>query len=27
VQALNEGFVCRAFARDEQRPRYLFYRE
>ena len=27
VQALKEGFVCRAFARDEQRPRYLLYRE
>jgi predicted GNAT superfamily acetyltransferase len=27
VQALNEGFVCRSFKRDEQRPRYLFYRE
>lgn len=27
VQALNEGFVCRSFARDEHRPRYLFYRE
>jgi predicted GNAT superfamily acetyltransferase len=27
VQTLGEGFVCRAFARDDQRPRYLFYRE
>jgi len=27
VGALNEGFVCRGFARDEKRPRYLFYRE
>ena len=27
IQALNEGFVCRAFARDERRPSYLFYRE
>src|SRR5262252_1677727 len=27
VRALNEGLVCRGFARDEQRPRYLFYRE
>ncbi len=27
VQALNEGLVCRAFARDEQRPRYLLYRD
>ena len=25
LQALNEGLVCRAFARDDQRPRYLFY--
>src|SRR5215471_16576906 len=27
VRALNDGFVCRAFARDEQGPRYLFYPE
>jgi predicted GNAT superfamily acetyltransferase len=27
VAALNEGFVCRAFARDDKRPRYLLYRE
>jgi predicted GNAT superfamily acetyltransferase len=27
LQALDEGFVCRSFARDEERPRYLFYRE
>jgi predicted GNAT superfamily acetyltransferase len=27
VQALKDGFVCRAFARDEKRPRYLLYRE
>ncbi len=25
--ALNDGLVCRAFARDPSRPRYLFYRE
>jgi len=27
VQALSEGLVCRAFARDPEHPRYLFYRE
>ncbi len=27
LKALGEGFVCRAFERDEKRPRYLFYRE
>jgi predicted GNAT superfamily acetyltransferase len=27
VQALSEGLVCRAFARDAEHPRYLFYRE
>jgi predicted GNAT superfamily acetyltransferase len=27
LQALSDGFVCRAFARDSQRPRYLFYRD
>ncbi len=26
VQTLSEGFVCRAFDRDSERPRYLFYR-
>ena len=25
VQALSEGFVCRAFDRGSERPRYLFY--
>jgi predicted GNAT superfamily acetyltransferase len=25
VQALREGFVCRAFDRESSRPRYLFY--
>jgi chorismate synthase len=25
VQTLNEGFVCRAFDRNSERPRYLFY--
>jgi predicted GNAT superfamily acetyltransferase len=25
LQALGDGFVCRAFERDEERPRYLFY--
>jgi predicted GNAT superfamily acetyltransferase len=25
VQALGEGFVCRAFDRESSRPRYLFY--
>ena len=27
VQALRDGLVCRAFARDAEHPRYLFYRE
>ena len=27
LRALNAGLVCRAFARDEQRPKYLLYRE
>ncbi len=27
LQALSNGFVCRAFERDAQRPRYLFYRD
>jgi predicted GNAT superfamily acetyltransferase len=27
VKALREGLVCRAFQRDEARPRYLFYRD
>src|ERR1044071_4035651 len=27
VRALNDGLVCRAFERDDQRPRYLLYRE
>jgi len=27
VQILSEGFVCRAFARDDERPKYLFYRQ
>src|ERR1041385_5183875 len=27
VQTLSEGFVCRAFERVDERPRYLFYRE
>ena len=27
LQALSDGFVCRAFERDSERPRYLFYRE
>jgi predicted GNAT superfamily acetyltransferase len=27
LQALNDGLVCRAFERDEERPKYLFYRE
>ena len=26
LQALGDGLVCRAFARDEKRPRYLLYR-
>ena len=26
LKALTEGFVCRAFQRDAERPRYLFYR-
>jgi len=25
--ALNQGLVCRAFERDAERPRYLFYKE
>lgn len=27
LKALGEGLVCRAFQRDEARPRYLFYRD
>src|SRR6266446_7517703 len=27
LQALNDGLVCRAFERDSERSRYLFYRE
>jgi predicted GNAT superfamily acetyltransferase len=27
LQALGDGFVCRAFERDEKKPRYLFYHE
>jgi predicted GNAT superfamily acetyltransferase len=27
VDALGAGLVCRAFQRDNERPRYLFYRE
>jgi predicted GNAT superfamily acetyltransferase len=27
VAALLAGFICRAFERDEKRPRYLFYRD
>ena len=27
VQALSEGFVCRAFDRESSQPRYLFYRQ
>ena len=27
LKALAAGLVCRAFARDAQRPKYLFYRE
>ena len=27
LQALSDGFVCRAFERESERPRYLFYRE
>ena len=27
LQALNDGLVCRAFERDDERPRYLLYRE
>ncbi|HXI22589.1 MAG TPA: GNAT family N-acetyltransferase [Pyrinomonadaceae bacterium] len=27
LDALKNGLVCRAFARDDRRPRYLFYRE
>jgi predicted GNAT superfamily acetyltransferase len=27
LDALGNGFVCRAFQRDAQRPRYLFYPE
>jgi hypothetical protein len=27
LQALDQGLVCRSFARDDERPRYLFYRE
>jgi predicted GNAT superfamily acetyltransferase len=25
LQAFSDGLVCRAFERDEQQPRYLFY--
>ena len=27
LRAFSAGLVCRAFERDEQRPRYLLYRE
>jgi predicted GNAT superfamily acetyltransferase len=27
LNALGEGLVCRAFQRDAERPRYLFYRD
>jgi predicted GNAT superfamily acetyltransferase len=27
LKALGDGLVCRAFARDAARPRYLFYRD
>jgi predicted GNAT superfamily acetyltransferase len=27
VRALGDGLLCRAFARDAERPRYLFYRD
>lgn len=27
LQALNDGYVCRAFDRNAERPRYLFYSE
>ncbi|HEX6190359.1 MAG TPA: GNAT family N-acetyltransferase [Pyrinomonadaceae bacterium] len=27
LRAFSSGLVCRAFARDDQRPRYLLYRE
>ena len=27
LRAFNAGLVCRAFERDEQRPKYLLYRE
>jgi predicted GNAT superfamily acetyltransferase len=27
LQAFRDGLVCRAFQRDHERPRYLFYRE
>ena len=27
VQTFSEGFVCRAFDREANRPRYLFYRD
>ena len=27
LETLADGFVCRAFDRDSDRPRYLFYRE
>jgi predicted GNAT superfamily acetyltransferase len=27
LEALGDGLVCRAFARDAVRPRYLFYRD
>lgn len=27
LKALGDGYVCRAFSRDAERPRYLFYRE
>ena len=27
LKALGDGLVCRAFERDAERPRYLFYRD
>src|SRR5713226_7337294 len=27
LKALGDGLICRAFARDAERPRYLFYRD
>jgi len=27
LRALNDGLVCRAFERDDERPRYLFYKD